>query len=200
MLVVSWWIVAAVGNGVILAAYLAISLTIARGLTKSGQWSSNPLGVATAAIFFTCAVHHGSHPFHMLLPYVGLEEHTGLPMREAFDDWHVSSWDVVTAAVGVWYWSLRSRFPALVRGAALFEDVRQRQRQALEINDNVVQGLAVAQYSLEAGDQARAREAIEVALRSSRQIMGELLVDDRSELCLGLEDLTREKPAVVVER
>ena len=196
----SWWLVAAMVNGVILVAYLAISLTIARGLTKSGQWSSNPLGVATAAIFFTCAVHHGSHPFHMLLPYVGLEEHTGLPMREAFDDWHVSSWDVVTAAVGVWYWSLRSRFPALVRGAALFEDVRQRQRQALEINDNVVQGLAVAQYSLEAGDVERARAAVEVALRSSRQIIGELLAEEKSGLHLGPDDLTRAAPAVVVKR
>jgi PAS domain-containing protein len=35
-------------------------------------------------------------------------------------------WDALTAGVGVWYWSLRGRFPALVRGAALFEDLELR--------------------------------------------------------------------------
>ena len=122
-----WWQLTALANAIILAAYLAISFAIGRGLWQSGQWRNNPLGLATAAIFFSCAVHHGSHTVHLLLPYVGLDVHTGLIMRHAFGmGFHMAGWDVVTAAVAVWYWTLRSRFPALVRGAAVFEDLRLR--------------------------------------------------------------------------
>src|SRR5215218_824109 len=170
----AWWVTGAIANLVVAAAYLAISYAIARGLTVSGQWRLNPLGAATAAIFLTCAVHHASHSLHMLLPYVGIDESGGLAMREAFSDWHGGSiWDVITAAVGVYYWTLRGRFPALVKGPAMFEDLKARQRQALEINDNIVQGLTTAKYSFEAGDPERGMKAIDVALGSSRAIISE---------------------------
>jgi signal transduction histidine kinase len=143
------------------------------------RWKGNPLAVATALIFFTCAVHHGSHPVHQLLPAIGLEEHLGLAMREAFDDWHVSSWDVVTAAVGVWYWTLRGRFPALVRSSALFDDVIARERQALEIHDNVVQGLATAKLAFEMDDPQRGMSALDESLVASRKMITDLLGENR---------------------
>jgi PAS domain S-box-containing protein len=115
-------------NAVILAAYLAISFAIARGLLRARQWRNNPLGLATASIFFSCAVHHGSHTVHLLLPYFNMDVHGGLAMRMAFGmDFQAAGWDTVTAVLAVWYWTLRGRFPALVRGAALFEDLRLRQ-------------------------------------------------------------------------
>lgn len=124
----TWWQLTALANGVILAAYLAISFAIARGLLRSRQWRNNPLGLATAAIFFSCAVHHGSHTVHLLLPYFGKDIHGGLAMRMAFGmDFQAAAWDALTAVLAVWYWTLRGRFPALVRGAALFEDLRLRQ-------------------------------------------------------------------------
>ena len=123
-----WWQLTALANAVILAAYLAISFAIGRGLLRSRQWRNNPLGLATAAIFFSCAVHHGSHTVHLLLPYFGLDVHGGMSMRMAFGmDFQAATWDTVTAVLAVWYWTLRGRFPALVRGAALFEDLRLRQ-------------------------------------------------------------------------
>src|SRR3954469_14668713 len=79
-----WWQLTALANAVILAAYLAISFAIGRGLWQSRQWRNNPLGLATAAIFFSCAVHHGSHTVHLLLPYLGRVMHTGMAMRHAF--------------------------------------------------------------------------------------------------------------------
>ncbi|MEU7905085.1 ATP-binding protein [Actinoplanes sp. NPDC049118] len=95
---------------------------------RTRQWRNNPLGLATAAIFFSCAVHHGSHTVHLLLPYLGWGMHSGMAMRHAFgSSLSVAGWDVITAAVAVWYWTLRGRFPALVRGAAVFEDLRLRQ-------------------------------------------------------------------------
>ncbi len=51
----------------------------------------------------------------------------GNPMRLAFDDPRTTAWDILTATAAVWYWTLRSRFPALVRGAAVFEDLKLRQ-------------------------------------------------------------------------
>jgi signal transduction histidine kinase len=125
---VLWWQLTALANAIILVAYLAISFAIGRGLWRSRQWRNNPLGLATAAIFFSCAIHHGSHTVHLLLPYVGLDVHTGLVMRHAFGmGFQMVAWDIVTAGVAVWYWTLRGRFPALVRGAAVFEDLKLRQ-------------------------------------------------------------------------
>jgi two-component system, cell cycle sensor histidine kinase and response regulator CckA len=122
------WQLTALANAVILAAYMAISFAIARGLWQSRQWRNNPLGLATASIFFSCAVHHGSHTVHLLAPYLGMDAHIGLAMRHAFgQSLHIAGWDVITAALAVWYWTLRGRFPALVRGAAVFEDLRLRQ-------------------------------------------------------------------------
>ena len=50
-----------------------------------------------------------------------------------------------------------------------------RQRQALEINDNIVQGLAVAKYALDAGDEGKAYEAVARTLASARGIITDLL-------------------------
>ncbi|MBW6435937.1 PAS domain S-box protein [Actinoplanes hulinensis] len=121
------WQLAALANAIILVAYLAISLAIGRGLWRARQWRRNPLGLATAAIFFSCAVHHGSHTVHLMLPYFGWGTHSGIAMRHAFGSSFNVGWDLATAAVAVWYWTLRGRFPALVRGAAVFEDLRLRQ-------------------------------------------------------------------------
>ncbi|KPM52736.1 histidine kinase [Frankia sp. R43] len=120
-------------NAATTAAYLAICLSIARGLWRSGQWRNNPLGLATAAIFFTCAIGHGSHIFHN--PHAdGHPTHSASDgSGAAFDpslidvQFLTTGWDVLTATVGIWYWTLRGRFPALVRGTALFEDLRIRE-------------------------------------------------------------------------
>lgn len=190
------WMLAAGANLVILAAYLIISSTIARALWRSGQsHRDDPLGWATAAIFFTCAIHHGNHPLHMVLPAVGLELDVGLAMRAAFQEWHVAWWDLVTAVVGWWYLTLRSRFPALVRGAAVFEDVRERQRQALEIHDNVVQGLATAKLSFETDRYEEGLGAVEETLSASRRIITDLLGDEDSETALAPGDLRRVRAA-----
>jgi hypothetical protein len=193
----SSWIVGAAANLAIFTGYLAISIAIAVGLARSKQWRANPLGVATAAIFFASAIHHGFRPAYMLLPFAGVEERTGHAMRTFYEDWQTSSWDVLTAVVGLWYWTLRSRFPALVRGAAVFEDIHQRQRQALQINDDVVQGLATARYALDAGDERRAREAIDVTLASARSIMTELLGPVGGERPIEPGRLRRGRPATV---
>lgn len=182
-------------NLVVLVAYLSISFTILRGLIRTGRLWSNPLMLATSAIFFTCAVHHGSHPVHMLLPTFGVDDPHASATRAAFDDWHTSIWDLLTASVGIWYFMLRNRFPALARGSALFEDLRERERQALEIHDNVVQGLAEAQLAFDVGREQQAREAVDRTLAAARRIITDLLGEPGSGIELGPGDLRRSAPA-----
>lgn len=191
-----WWHVGAFANVVITIAYLAIAFRIARRLgQEGGRLRDNPLATATAGIFLTCAVHHGGHPLHQLLPAVGSNADIGPAMRTAFNESHVVIWDLITAAVGIWYWTLRGRFPALVRGAALFEDIRERQRQALEIHDNIVQGLATAKLSFEVDDQAGGMAAVERTLGASRKIISDLLGEERAGTELSAGELRRREAA-----
>lgn len=193
-----WWQLAATANFVIATTYLGIAMAILLPLLRTRQVPSNRLGMATAAIFLSCAVHHGGHSVHMLLPALGMETDHGLALRQAFD-WHFVLWDVISAGVGIWYWSLRSTYGSLMRGAALFEDMKEKQRRALEINDNIVQGLAVAKLALELDQREASEEALEKALVSARQIISDLLGDADSESRLGPGALRRTAPAHVGE-
>jgi CheY-like chemotaxis protein len=69
----------------------------------------------------------------------------------------------------------------------------QRRRQALEINDNVVQGLTSAVYSLEAEDVSQARSFIDRTLAAARDMMDDLLEPSGEELHPG--DLVRSSAA-----
>ena len=71
-----------------------------------------------------------------------------------------------------------------------------RQRQALEINDTVVQGLAVAKYAYEIGRADLGDAALDRTLTAARNIISDLLVDVDGGLEAG--DLARERPAAVL--
>lgn len=188
------WQIGLTANAVIMLAYLGISLAIVVPLARSHQLRSNPLGGATAAIFFTCAVHHGSHAVHMLLPSLGLDDPQGLGMRAAWS-WPLATWDVIGAVVGVYYWSLRRNYGSLMQGAQLFQDLRQREQQALELNDTVLQGLVVAKMALDLDQPAKANEALTSAIGSASRIITELLGSKHHSL-----DLLRSAPAAVGAR
>ncbi len=61
------------------------------------------------------------------------------------------------------------------RDAARLREVERRRRQALELNDDVVQGLAAAQLALELDRPHEVAAAVERALRSAKRIVGGLL-------------------------
>jgi signal transduction histidine kinase len=190
------WKLGAAANFVTMMAYFAIVAAILVPLIREKQVRQNRLGTATALIFFTCAVHHGSHTVHMILPEFDLADRSGLAMRQAFDGQAVV-WDLFTAAVGVYYWTLRRTYGALMSGAKLFEDLCERQRQALEINDNIVQGLAAAKLSLELDQTATTHEALESTLASARTLITNLLgeVSERPDFNAG--ELRRSRPALL---
>jgi PAS domain S-box-containing protein len=74
-------------------------------------------------------------------------------------------------------------------------EAERRQREALALNDEVVQGLAVAGYALGAGDASTASRAVAATLDSARSMVSNLLGEDGSEAKLGPGDLVRLKPA-----
>jgi hypothetical protein len=190
------WRIGAAANFVTMVAYFAIVVAILVPLVREKQLWANPLGSATALIFFTCAVHHGSHTAHMLLPELGIAKTSGLAMRTAFDPPAVA-WDLLTAAVGVYYWTLRRTYGALMNGAKLFDDMRERQRQALEINDGIVQGLATAKLALELDQTAITREALESTLASARALITDLLGEVAERPNFEAGDLRRSKAALL---
>uniref|UniRef100_UPI001F30F71B hybrid sensor histidine kinase/response regulator n=1 Tax=Candidatus Frankia alpina TaxID=2699483 RepID=UPI001F30F71B len=218
----TWWQISAVANTVIMAAYMAISVAIGRALWRSGQWNKNPLGLATTAIFFTCGLHHGWHTLHLLLPdramdlmakhddmaghdRSGVGGPSGNAMRIAFNDVYTASWDIVTAAAAVWYWTLRERFPALVRGAAVFEDLKLREaaeqtlRESEERYRGIVETTSEGVALLDRDGRITYANTRLAALvrRTGPQLLGMALVDivageDRAKLRVELDGVRRD--------
>ena len=190
------WQIGAAANAGIMIAYFGISAVILGSLVKSGQLRSNRLGTATGIIFFTCGVGHGIHLFHLVAPAFGIERETGLAARSAFE-WHQVTWDLLTVLVATYYWSLRRTYAPLMQGAKLFEDLQEKQRQALEINDRIVQGLVVAQAALAYDQRERSEEALERTLGSARELISDLLAETSEEKGLQPGDLVRREAASV---
>lgn len=59
--------------------------------------------------------------------------------------------------------------------AANVEVLRERLRRALDINDTITQGLTVAKYAQDLGDEKLARESVEQALLTARRVIDELI-------------------------
>lgn len=66
---------------------------------------------------------------------------------------------------------------AAVIQAQMFDRERDAMSRALRATDALTQGLAVAKYAMEAGDDAATREAIEDTLRRARNAITDLLGD-----------------------
>jgi hypothetical protein len=169
-----WWILGAACNAIIAIAYFMIVVAIARPLVKSRQLRSNPMGAATAAIFLTCAVHHGAHVVHLLIPYVDVAQ--GTAMRVAWGP-ELALWDLVGALAAAGYWTLRGGFGPRDESPQLFMDQHEREQRALELNDAVLQGMVVARMALELGEHRRGLSALEGSINATSRMITELIVD-----------------------
>ena len=188
------WQLGVVVNLVLAISYLGIAGAILAPLLRTDQVRSNRLGTATACIFLACAGHHGAQVVHLMLPAAGLNVGAGQAMRSAFQ-WDMVIWDFVGAAIAIHYWSMRRTYGGMMTGAKLFDDLKERQRQAVELNDNVVQGLVAAQLALSLDEREMAAEAVADSLVQARGIITGLLGDAGSELEMGPGDLVRNQPA-----
>jgi PAS domain S-box-containing protein len=118
---------AVIGNSIIAVAYAAITFAIAVPLVRARQVVVNRLASATALIFLSCSVGHGFHAF----AYLRSALDPSMPGMRLEDSWAWPSavWDLFTATVAVYYWTLRRRYGALLRGGGgLYLDPHHRRR------------------------------------------------------------------------
>ncbi|MDP9167774.1 MAG: GGDEF domain-containing protein [Actinomycetota bacterium] len=127
------WQWAAGLNVVIALCYVAIAGLISVGLIRTKQVRTNPLALATAAIFLSCAAHHGHHGLHLLLAFGGHESPQDLAaLRTVFGETHTVAIDAVGAAVAIIYLGLRRNYKALLNTPQMFDDrVRLAAEEAL---------------------------------------------------------------------
>lgn len=81
---------------------------------------------------------------------------------------------------------------------AKLRDLEANRHQALQINDNIVQGLSVAKYAVEMGHLDLAREALESTLTGTKEIVRELLSENAEGIEAGA--LIRTEPALLRPR
>lgn len=190
------WQLGLAGNLVVMALYAAIAWSIGRPLVATGQLRTNRLGVATAVIFATCAIGHGVHAFHLFGPTIGVDAHVGDHARGAME-WHLVVVDAITASVAVVYWRMRRSYASFIHGAKLFDDLEERKRAALEINDEIIQRLVVAQMAIEGGDDKKASDMIRRCVRSAQSIVTEILVESDISEPLATGKIIRSEPLSV---
>lgn len=196
---VEWWIVTAVANAVLVVIYGLVSISMINAIIDGRQLRTNPLLTATAAIFVTCTLGHGAHLAHAAFATAGFWGVAG-PMAAArvqaeFGDPRLLWWDVITALVAIYFFTLRSRFGVVTRGAAFCEDMAKKESQALEMHDNIVQGLVQAKMALDLGDRDEGARAIDETLVAARRIMTDLLGKEGSEVALGPGDIRLQPPS-----
>ncbi|WP_250032422.1 PAS domain-containing sensor histidine kinase [Paractinoplanes maris] len=108
-------------NLIITVAYGSITVAILVPVGRAGQLRTNKLAVATSMIFFSCAVGHALHAVMAYQTLVRgpathhLTEDVGWP-------WTSALWDVGTAGVGVYYWTLRRGYGVLLGPGAIYVD------------------------------------------------------------------------------
>lgn len=84
--------------------------------------------------------------------------------------------------------------------ARRLDQMALRRRQALELNDEIVQGLTVAQLAHALGQRAETAEAIERTLHAAQAIISQMLAEEKADEPLREGALRRETAARVLAR
>jgi two-component system cell cycle sensor histidine kinase/response regulator CckA len=109
-------------NMVIAVAYASITVAIVVPVARAGQLRTNKLAVATSMIFFSCAV---GHALHAVMAYSAILAGPAMhhpPKEMSGWSWTSALWDVLTASVGVYYWTLRRSYGVLLGQGAIYVD------------------------------------------------------------------------------
>jgi len=84
--------------------------------------------------------------------------------------------------------------------ARRLEEMSARRRQALELNDEILQGLTVALWAQSLHRHEEAREAIERTMTAAQSIITQMLVEEKEDRPIEGGDLVRERKADVLRR
>lgn len=197
------WIVASIASGVMSLTFFAIAAYLWKAIYDGGQLTANPLLTGMALIFTTCGIGHGLHFEHTMLPYyapaLGLWDAShaaafGTWAQTAMADPVLVSVDVVTAGLGIWYFTTRRRQAELFEGAELSEDVKERELEASRMHDSIVQSTAEALLLLQMDREEDAAEAIESSIEDAKQIVDTFLEEGHA-VEIGPGDLKQTETA-----
>lgn len=185
------WLAASAANLVMMVTFVAIAIPLWRAIYEGNQLFSNPLLTGFALIFSTCAVSHGLHFEHTLIPNYHAVLHAlpfmggpaaynytvnfGLWSRVAMTDPTLLAVDVVTASLGIWYFLLRKRQSRFFEGAELAEDLEMREREAQAMHDDIVEEVSQALLLIDTGQEEEARERIGEVTAEAQAIVDDLL-------------------------
>jgi PAS domain S-box-containing protein len=117
---------ALLGNFVIAAAYAAITVAVVVPVVRAGQLRTNRLAIATALIFFSCSVGHGFHTVASWQVIMGAAPMGGMHVASSGWQWPAAVWDLFTAGVGLYYWTLRRGYGVLLSSGGLYVDPGQQ--------------------------------------------------------------------------
>jgi methyl-accepting chemotaxis protein len=99
------------------------------------------------------------------------------------------------SAANVYAWRLNEEAAGETEAYRMrLEEADRRRKSALEINDNIVQGLAVVTSALALGQDALARDAADRTIAAARSIITDLLGDSTEAIVPG--SLRREAAAI----
>ncbi|HEY0002876.1 MAG TPA: PAS domain S-box protein [Actinoplanes sp.] len=134
------------GNLVIMVAYAAIMVAIVVPVSRAGQLRTNKLATATALIFFSCAVGHGLHAVMAYRTLIVTPDGHQIHSDAVTWPWTSAIWDVLTATVGVYYWTLRRGYSVLLGEGVLYVDPWGHRRVAeADARERAVREVAEAQ-------------------------------------------------------
>lgn len=162
------WQLGLAANAVVMIMYAGIAVMVSRPLRRTGAgWRDNPQAWSIVLIFTTCSLGHGAHMTHLLGATFLAGPVETLAARASYDV-HLAIVDITTAVVATVFWSLKLREQRA--GAPLYDDTPSARRAGLRVNEDVVQGLALAGYQLDAGDGEAARATIQHTLDQARAL------------------------------
>jgi len=149
------------------------------GLIHSHQVRSNRLGCSAAGIFTLLAAGEIFILVLMVLMSVPSAFSPDLQTWRSLA-WGATLIEVAVAIVALYYIRLRFVTPHLDRKSPRFlYDITAARAQAVEMNDNVLQGIVLAQMYLELGDREQCHRVLGITLENSRDIMTTVLGEQR---------------------
>lgn len=98
--------------------------------------------------------------------------------------WAISvvAFSILASLLGIIFWKINDKaFLDRQKLAVALAESSLRQRQALDIHDNIVQGLVVAKYALDLNEYDSATQAVKSTLTSAKNLIGSLSTDTVSE-------------------
>lgn len=173
------WQIVTFGNLLAALTYTAIAAMMALRLQRTGQFSlrANALGVAATLVLATVALRNWWSGIQLLLPSIGIDDTAALALREAYSPASLPL-PFLAAGAGLLYLWLRRRAGSAADSASLYPDHALQRQRALEINDNIVQGLLAARELDALGRDDEARVILDGTLQQAQRMMGELLDGD----------------------